>query len=242
MAIHSMVQDGYLSVLGAKTRGELESVLLRCTRQLEFETFSAMTVVDRLQGEPEFTNIDNTPAGYCDTFLEPHGGKKDPVMQHCKTRSVPIAWDQSTYVRAERAELWEHQAQHGYRCGVTVAMHLPAGRHFVLGLDRRQDLPKDPRKVDAILAELLMFAVHAHEATTRIVALESPAVPDASLTRRELETLRWTLDGKTAWEIGRILSIAEDTVARHAYNATQKLGCANKHHAAVKALRLGMIQ
>ena len=65
---------------------------------------------------------------------------------------------------------------------------------------------------------------------------------DSCLTPRELEALRWTIDGKTAWEIGRILSISEQTAVRHLNNATPKLECVNKHHAVVKAMRLGLVQ
>ena len=53
---------------------------------------------------------------------------------------------------------------------------------------------------------------------------------------------RWTMEGKTAWELSRILGISEQTVVRHLNNATHKLNCVNKHHAVVKALRLGLIR
>jgi len=49
------------------------------------------------------------------------------------------------------------------------------------------------------------------------------------------------MEGKTAWEVGRILGISEQTAARHLNNATQKLGCSNKMQAIVKALRLQLI-
>jgi len=63
----------------------------------------------------------------------------------------------------------------------------------------------------------------------------------ARLTARELESLRWTMEGKTAWELGSILGISEHTAARHVNNATQKLGCVNKLQAVLKAIRLGLI-
>jgi DNA-binding CsgD family transcriptional regulator len=67
--------------------------------------------------------------------------------------------------------------------------------------------------------------------------------PDApSLTPRELESLRWTMDGKTAWEVGSILGITERTAVLHLNNAMRKLGCVNKHQAVLKALRLGLIR
>jgi DNA-binding CsgD family transcriptional regulator len=61
------------------------------------------------------------------------------------------------------------------------------------------------------------------------------------LTPRELEVLRWTMDGKTAWEVGAILGISERTAVLHVNNAMHKLGCVNKHQAVLKALRLGLI-
>ena len=72
-----------------------------------------------------------------------------------------------------------------------------------------------------------------------------PAVPDAtavSLTPRELESLRWTMEGKTAWEVGNILGITERTAVLHLNNATHKLDCVNKHQAVLKALRLKLIR
>ena len=52
------------------------------------------------------------------------------------------------------------------------------------------------------------------------------------------ESLRWTMEGKTAWEGGHVLGISERTAALHVNNATHKLGCVNKHQAVLKALRL----
>lgn len=50
------------------------------------------------------------------------------------------------------------------------------------------------------------------------------------------------MEGKTAWEVGAILSISEQTAVRHLNYATHKLGCVNKHQAVVEALRLGLIR
>ncbi|HET7793845.1 MAG TPA: autoinducer binding domain-containing protein, partial [Rhizobacter sp.] len=238
-----MLQSGYLSVLEAKTRDELQAELVRFTQQLGFQTVSAMAVVDHFLGESEFITIDNTPAGYRATFQEHNGGKRDPVMQHCKTKSVPIIWDQSTYVKAERGEMWENQARFGYRHGISLALHMPEGRHFLLGVDRDQPLPKDPAEVTRMVAALQLFAVHAQEASMRLlVPLAQMAGGLPALTPRELETLRWTMEGKTAWEVANVLGISERTAVLHANNAMHKLGCVNKHQAVLKALRLGLIR
>lgn len=240
--MENMLQSGYLSVLDAKSRDEFQNELTRFTQQLGFETFAATAVIDHFLGEPEFISVDNTPASYRESFYDRGGAKRDPVMQHCKTKSVPVIWDQTTYVKADQGEKWEHQARFGYRYGISLALHMPEGRHFIFGVDRDQPLPKDAAEVTRLVADLQLFAVHAQEASMRILvpALASPGLP--ALTPRELETLRWTMEGKTAWEVANVLGISERTAVLHANNAMHKLGCVNKHQAVLKALRLGLIR
>ena len=68
-----------------------------------------------------------------------------------------------------------------------------------------------------------------------------PSDLHVALTHREIDVLRWTMDGKTAWEVGTILGISERTAALHINNATNKLGAKNKHQAVLRALRHGFI-
>jgi LuxR family transcriptional regulator, quorum-sensing system regulator SolR len=61
------------------------------------------------------------------------------------------------------------------------------------------------------------------------------------LTRREKEVMKWSAEGKTAWEIGQILNVTAATVQFHVKNSVEKLGAINKQHAIVRALHLGII-
>ena len=63
-----------------------------------------------------------------------------------------------------------------------------------------------------------------------------------TLTAREREVLCWTAEGKTACEIGQILSISERTVSFHVNNILEKLGATNKVQAVVKAISAGLIE
>jgi DNA-binding CsgD family transcriptional regulator len=93
-----------------------------------------------------------------------------------------------------------------------------------------------------MVADLQLFAVHAQDVALRVLLPASPQQDVPNLTPRELESLRWTMEGKTAWELGSILGISERTAVLHINNATHKLGCINKHQAVLKALRLGVIR
>lgn len=238
-----MLQGGYQSVLEARSTDEFRSEITRFAHDLEFERFSAILVVDRAIGSSDFIAVENAPDGFSDIFNDPRLGKRDPVMQHCKKQSVPIVWNQQTYVKNDAPELWEAQAPFGYKVGISLALHLPEGRHFVLGVNRDQVLPSNPITLTRMVADLQLFAVHAVDSAMRLLLPSTPVEVDAPrLTPRELECLHWTMEGKTAWEVGAILSITERTAVLHINNAMHKLGCTNKHQAVLKALRLGLIR
>lgn len=237
-----MLQGSYQSVLEAKSRDEFRGEVMRFTKQLGFETMSAITVVDHPIGEAEFAVVDNAPAAFSETLDDPEGWRLDPVLQHCKRHSVPIIWDQSTYVSAGQADKWEAQARFGYRTGICLALHMPEGRHFMIGVDRDQALPKDPIEITRLVANLQLFAVHAQDTAMRVLVPQHLQPERPSLTPRELDSLRWTMEGKTAWEVGSIMGIAERTAVLHVSNAMHKLGCNNKHQAVLKALRLGLLR
>jgi DNA-binding CsgD family transcriptional regulator len=87
-----------------------------------------------------------------------------------------------------------------------------------------------------------LYAPFVENRTRRPIACEPHHSDRLPLTERELEALRWTMEGKTAWEVGSILGISEQTAVRHLSNATRKLGSVNKHHAVVTAMRLGLLK
>jgi len=237
-----MLQSGFTSVLKTRNRDEFQEEVVGFTRRLGFETVSATVVIDHLLGEAEFITVDNTPRAYRELFQNRENWRRDPVMQHCKRHSMPIIWDQETYAAQGLGDKWEEQARFGYRHGIAMALHMPEGRHFFLGVDRDQPVPPDSAEITRLVADLQLFAVHAQDAALRILTppMSAPGAP--SLTPRELETLRWTMEGKTAWEVGNLLGISERTAALHVNNATHKLDCVNKHQAVLKALRLGLIR
>ena len=236
-----MLQGDYLSVLEARNRDEFHGAVVRFAQRLGFETVAAMAVVDKGIGDSEFITVDNTPMAFQNVFAGTGSGRRDPVMQHCKRNSVPIIWGQSTYLANDAIDIWETQAPFGYRNGIAMALHLPEGRHFTLGVDRDQALPTDSNELTRMVAELQLFAVHAQDTAMRVL-VSAPLQPERPALRpRELEILRWTMDGKTAWEVAAVLALTERTVVMHLQNAMEKLDCTSKHQAVLKALRLGLI-
>ena len=72
--------------------------------------------------------------------------RRDPVLQRLLTASLPFIYDQDTYVDAGAGDLWETQAFHGFRTGISMSLHMPGGRQFLFGVDRDRPLPTDDRR------------------------------------------------------------------------------------------------
>jgi len=85
-----------------------------------------------------------------------------------------------------------------------------------------------------------LLAPHLHSALAKVFREAPPS--GISLTNREKEVLVWTKEGKTNWEISRVLKISERTVVFHMQNAMRKLGARNRVQAMATALSLGLIE
>lgn len=82
------------------------------------------------------------------------------------------------------------------------------------------------------------------------IFLEIPESPSSSkkdstekihITRREIEVLQWLQQGKSSWEISKILGLSERTVNFHIYNVREKIQAVNRPQMITIALRLGLI-
>jgi len=224
-------------------KATFERRLVDFATRLDFPIVSAVLVIKRPSEASLVSRIGNTPASFLEASINEEDSKRDPVLQRMMSMSTPFAYDQEMYVKAGAGDLWEAQAPYGYKAGISIALHMAAGKHFLLGVDRDQPLPAEDEVLTRTMADLQLLAVFAQETAVRVLVPSAQlleAVPQ--LTPRETEILRWTREGKTAWEIGMILSISEHAVGFHLRNVMRKLGVNSKHSAVLKAIGLGLLQ
>lgn len=233
----------YFDVSTSPDAPSFEGRLVEFANQMDFPLVTAAVVTQGITpgSEPRFTLIGNTPAAFKATQLDVEISKRDPVTKRLKSSSVPFFYDQSMYVSDGLGEAWEHQAKFGYRTGIAVALHLPGHKHFLLGVDRFAPLPKQESKLIRMMADLQLLAVHAQSAAVRLFDAGEEDVKVPRFTPREMEILRWCMDGKSAWQTGVLLSISEATVNFHLRNVCTKLDVASKHQAVLKAVNMGLL-
>jgi len=237
-----MRTQDYLDVCAAQDSASFEQRLVSFAHKMDFGIVSAALAVDQPGEPPFFTMIGNTPQAFLSASRSVENTQRDPVFKRLKTMKAPFTYDQSLYVEEGAGDLWEGMAPFGYRTGVAMALHMPEGRHFLLGVDRDKPLPSDDRKLMRMVADLQLLAVYAQETAVRVLLPQRNLAPEMPrLTPREREVLQWTREGKSAWAVGQILSMSEHTVNYHLRNAMRKLGVSGKHMAILRAIALGLL-
>lgn len=234
--------DRFMEVSQAPDLATLQRRLLGMAADIGFGLVTGALVIENTveRDKTEFHAFGNTPQKFIESSQNAEFIARDPVVKRMKEMSVPFLYDQNLYVAEGAADLWDHQAPFGYRTGIAVALHLPGHRHFLLGMDREQALPKDGYELSRMMADLQLLAVHAQSAAMAIFE-PKPMAPLPRLSKRELEVLKWTQAGKTAWEAGQILGLSEQGVQYHFRSILLKLDVGSKHQAVLKAISLGLI-
>jgi DNA-binding CsgD family transcriptional regulator len=242
LRLPSVALPDYIHVSAAPDKLSFQQRLVQFAERLEFGLVSAVLVVEQLGRAPAMYGVNNHPKAFLDSANDPKDALRDPVLKRLKESSRPFIYDQGLYVDEGAADLWEEQAAYGYRSGVSVALHAPGGRHFYLGVDRESALPADSISTTRLMADLQLLAVYAQETAARLlVPSASLNLPTRALTHRELEVLKWSREGKSAWAVGQILSMSEHTVNYHLRNVMKKFKTSSKHIAAQLAADRGLI-
>jgi len=205
---------------------------------------AVMAVEHRVPGraKTEYISVGNTPQAFIDASRDPDNAKRDPVHRRLMSgQSGSLIYDQDFYVNAKAGDLWEVHAPFGYRTGIAFSLLMPDYRRLLLGVDRDEALPKDAVRLNRMIADLQLLAVHAQDAAARLLLPRYADVDKPKLQPRQLEILRLTREGKSAWVVGSLLGISENTVNYHMKQLFRVLEVSTKHQAVSKAEAWGLL-
>jgi LuxR family quorum sensing-dependent transcriptional regulator len=180
------------------------------------------------------------PEQWRERYAEAHHCDFDQVFQHALKRRAPTTWNEcrerAFYGGASKRalsvfdEAAEFELYDGFIMHTLGTRRIPGGVTFG---------GKYPDLRPEALPSLQMIGTYAYEGLRRF-AEGFPRVPPR-LTPRELEVLRWSAEGKTAWEIGEIIKMGERTVRTHQDNIKQKYQVSSIVQAAVRAALDGTV-
>ncbi|MGB6536339.1 MAG: LuxR family transcriptional regulator [Xanthobacteraceae bacterium] len=212
---------------GLATSGDAESlrtVLAEAGAALDLSCFAYLSLPPRRSDSPQF--ISTYPVKWTDHYLQHRYERLDPVINKALATPQPFEWGHEfTPKRLSKSEqgILEEAAQFGIRCGFTVPIHDPRGpiAAVTFAADERRATFQHCIEQHRHVLQLMAMYFHAH-ARRRLTP--NRVIDGVALSPRELECLEWATQGKSAWEIGRLLNISRRTAAFHLDNAKTKFG------------------
>ena len=230
-----------LEILHAKTVKDFVRISAEFGQTMGCHTMAAFVVTRHSPHLNECRSVTTAPPDWMPAFEDTAAGDLDPVFLHLKHSPSPIVWDQNTYLAAGRAALWEEQAPFGYRSGIAVALHLPRGRHFALGFDSDERRCASRKAMLGLTLDFQTFTSYAQAAAFDLCLPYAGGRDEDVIATGELDALRRSIDGLNDWEVGNAMGISEREVTLRLRRVMAKLGCATKYEAALRAIRLGLV-
>lgn len=224
----------------AQSRSDVFAVLIQAARAYRFayvSLFSKPLADDHLLASILMEST--LPAELAREFDRNHYLSICPLMPSLFQSILPRTWTldelQGDVEMAYPDAIAELLRRFGLLTTAVMPLHSLEGESFLLRFDGERAPLRQWE-----LNEISMISLHAFDAMEKLRRAER-AQPPRPLSSRELEVVRWTAQGKTSVEIGRILSLSDHTVNTHMTNAIKKLDCVNRPQLVAKAMRLGLI-
>jgi LuxR family quorum sensing-dependent transcriptional regulator len=180
--------------------------------------------------------LNGWPKGWFELYRNRNFTEHDPVAANLRTQTRAFKWSEVTIPAKDpvaKSVMAISFADYDMRHGLSVPIHGLNG--YQAGLSFAGSEIEDVKEADAAVQIIGIYAFN------RLAHLKSICKKLSILTEREREVIRWTAAGKTAWDTGGILNIAEDTVNKHIASAMRKLNVHTRAQAVAESIRRGEI-
>lgn len=216
---------------------EVYTLLQQQIQWLEYDFFSLCIRHPVPFTRPKISLHATYPASWLKHYQSENYFAIDPVLKTDNYQHGCVNWSDDLF--CEATNLWDAARDHGLRGGITQCAVLPnrATGFLSVASQHAQNKKVSDDETELRLRTLIELST---EALLRLND-ELVASPEMKFSKRELEILKWTAEGKTSAEIAIILSISENTVNFHQKNMQRKFNAPNKTQIACYAVAIGLI-
>lgn len=213
-------------------------VLVSAARDLGFDHCSLGVKLPLPRTKPQVLIFDNYTPKWRAQYQTEGYLAIDPTVAHGMRSVLPLVWSDKVF--SQSPAFWDDAHAHGLHAGWAQACFNAQGVGSMLTLSRaHNDLSIS--KLNAQGARMIELAQVSHESFAARLAVTHAPDLDVQLHSREREVLMWTIEGKTASEVGGILNLSERTINHYISLAMEKLNATNKISAAMKAFNAGLL-
>ncbi|PJC86616.1 transcriptional regulator [Vibrio sp. HA2012] len=226
-----------------KDLNKLENTIIKTLNIIDYEYYLIGISIPTSITKSHSGIINNYPHEWRDIYEKNNFRKMDPVFLYSIKNHNPILWS-DPYIKSfisqskNNINIMEEAKKYNLIEGITIPIHSSGGTFGMCSFANSGQ--KSGCQEMAIIASQTLSPVivdcFCHDP---LFATHFPE--PVKLTSRELECLKWSAEGKSAWEISKITSCSERTVVFHLTNICEKLNATNKYQAISKAIVTGII-
>jgi LuxR family quorum-sensing system transcriptional regulator CciR len=214
---------------------ELRCLLEDALRELGFAWFALLHHASLRSGSTRLIRIDNYPESWATELAVDGLTPDDPVHLASGRTNIGFPWERLAGLippmRGHR-DILERSHGHDIGPGFTVPANVPGEPGGSCSFAVRQGRALPARHLAC--AELI--GAHAFRAARRLHGYPAAAA-QTRLSRREQQCLRLVAMGKSDWEIGHVLGIAEATARHYVKSARAAYRVATRTQLVVHGLR-----
>jgi len=179
---------------------------------------------------------------YSDAWLEHYKEFIDPVLKVGARAVLPVDWARLPRTDRKMLRLLGEAKEAGVgRQGLTIPVRGPTNGLWALFsvTSDESDIEWAGRRCE-LMKDLVHVAHYVHQRACELHDKDAPIDLNA-ITKREIEALEWSAEGKSLADIAILMRISAETVKAHLDSARFKLRALNRVHAVTKAIRAGLI-
>jgi len=183
---------------------------------------------------------DNFPKAWRNYYDSNSLAKVDPIVRYCLNNNSSITWSELQEDSCSSVELniFKEAKEKGLASGFSIPIHGSGNQFGILTMASSAIKTPDELFMPSIMAQTLVPAIQ--DAINRLVSHDMQERP--SLTAREIESLKWASEGKSGWDMSKIMNCSERTIIFHMNNAREKLNANNRTQTIAKAIWLGYLE
>jgi len=228
----------------ARSLDEINQQCSEFCRLTDFDFFSYCATIPTTLTRPDMIEINNYPEEWQALYRDRELVKTDPTLIYAETHHTPTTWKEMVLSRFNDKSTRQYlrkAKKYDLNSGISFPLRGNVGSTAVLSLVSKKKDPLPQELINTALTFGVLFANYVHDAVLRIFDEDLLPIKKKRISLRERECLLWVAEGKTTWEIAKILKIANRTVVYHLENIISKLEVKNRQQAVARGMMMSYI-
>lgn len=241
MGKQNITEDGLLAIDRIECTETLDATLAAFKAFISLYGFNSVAICQLVN--PMLIDLDHPPifiTDWSDEWQEHWWSndymQHDPIIQFLLKSRKPFSWATAyQYASKFGKKILDDSHEHHFNDGIAFPITTGIGPMGCVSLGA-DEVPFDPQ----ILAMIEIVSINCYMHIVKLKGGEQEYVM-AKLSKRENEIMHYVAEGKTNWEISKILGLNEYTIKDYLKNVACKLNTVNRAHAVSTAIRNGLI-